>query len=56
MRSADPSRTPLSLRMEATLSVSRDTGRAMSQENVEALRWLYGEWAKGNMWALKDWT
>jgi ketosteroid isomerase-like protein len=26
----------------------------MSQENVEALRWLYGEWAKGNMWALRD--
>ena len=26
----------------------------MSQENVEALRWLYGEWAKGNLWALRD--
>jgi ketosteroid isomerase-like protein len=26
----------------------------MSQENVDALRWLYGEWAKGNMWALRD--
>jgi ketosteroid isomerase-like protein len=26
----------------------------MSQENVERLRWLYGEWAKGNLWALRD--
>jgi ketosteroid isomerase-like protein len=26
----------------------------MSQENVEALRGLYGEWAKGNLWALRD--
>ena len=26
----------------------------MPRENVEALRWLYGEWAKGNMWALRD--
>jgi ketosteroid isomerase-like protein len=26
----------------------------MSKENVEALRWLYAEWAKGNMWALRD--
>lgn len=26
----------------------------MSQENVEALRWLYGEWAKGDLWALRD--
>jgi ketosteroid isomerase-like protein len=26
----------------------------MSQENVEALRWLYGEWAKGNLWALRE--
>jgi ketosteroid isomerase-like protein len=26
----------------------------MSQENVEALRRLYGEWAKGNLWALRD--
>ena len=26
----------------------------MSQENVEALRWLYREWANGNMWALRD--
>ena len=26
----------------------------MSQENVEALRWLHGEWAKGNLWALRD--
>jgi ketosteroid isomerase-like protein len=26
----------------------------MSQENVEALRWLYGEWAKGKLWALTD--
>lgn len=26
----------------------------MSEENVEALRWLYGEWAKGNLWALRD--
>jgi ketosteroid isomerase-like protein len=25
----------------------------MSQENVEALRWLYGEWAKGDLWALR---
>jgi ketosteroid isomerase-like protein len=25
----------------------------MSQENVEALRWLYGEWAQGNLWALR---
>jgi ketosteroid isomerase-like protein len=25
----------------------------MSQENVEALRWLYEEWAKGNLWALR---
>src|SRR4051794_36057133 len=23
-------------------------------ENVERLRWLYGEWAKGNLWALRD--
>ena len=26
----------------------------MSQENVEALRRLYDEWAKGNLWALRD--
>src|SRR5436190_6941399 len=26
----------------------------MSQENVETLRWLYGEWAKGNLWALRE--
>jgi ketosteroid isomerase-like protein len=26
----------------------------MSQENVEALRRLYGEWAKGNLWALRE--
>ncbi len=26
----------------------------MSQENVERLRRLYGEWAKGNLWALRD--
>jgi ketosteroid isomerase-like protein len=26
----------------------------MSQENVEALRWLYEEWAKGNLWALRE--
>jgi hypothetical protein len=26
----------------------------MSQENVEALRRLYEEWAKGNLWALRD--
>jgi ketosteroid isomerase-like protein len=25
----------------------------MSQENVEVLRWLYGEWAKGDLWALR---
>ena len=26
----------------------------MSQENVNALRWLYGEWAKGDLWALRE--
>jgi ketosteroid isomerase-like protein len=26
----------------------------MSRENVEALRWLYGEWAKGDLWALRE--
>ena len=26
----------------------------MSSENVEALRRLYSEWEKGNMWALRD--
>jgi ketosteroid isomerase-like protein len=26
----------------------------MSQENVERLRWLYGEWARGNLWALRE--
>ena len=26
----------------------------MSRENVEALRWLYEEWAKGNLWALRE--
>jgi ketosteroid isomerase-like protein len=26
----------------------------MSQENVEALHWLYKEWAKGNLWALRE--
>ena len=26
----------------------------MSQENVETLRRLYAEWAKGNLWALRD--
>jgi ketosteroid isomerase-like protein len=26
----------------------------MSQENVDALRRLYGEWTKGNLWALRD--
>jgi ketosteroid isomerase-like protein len=25
----------------------------MSQENIQALRWLYGEWAKGDLWALR---
>jgi ketosteroid isomerase-like protein len=25
-----------------------------SEENVGKLRWLYGEWAKGNLWALRD--
>jgi ketosteroid isomerase-like protein len=28
----------------------------MSQENVERLRWLYGEWDKGNLWAFGDIT
>jgi ketosteroid isomerase-like protein len=28
--------------------------RAMSDANVDALRRLYGEWAKGNLWALGD--
>ncbi len=26
----------------------------MSQANVERLRWLYGEWAEGNLWALRN--
>jgi hypothetical protein len=26
----------------------------MSQANVEALRWLYEEWAEGNLWALRE--
>jgi ketosteroid isomerase-like protein len=26
----------------------------MSRENVERLRGLYAEWAKGNLWALRD--
>jgi len=26
----------------------------MSRENVEALREMYAEWAKGNLWALRD--
>src|SRR5207248_2866677 len=26
----------------------------MSQENVERLRSLYDDWAKGNLWALRD--
>jgi ketosteroid isomerase-like protein len=26
----------------------------MSQENIERLRRLYAEWAKGNLWALRD--
>jgi ketosteroid isomerase-like protein len=26
----------------------------MSHEGVEQLRWLYGQWAKGNLWALRD--
>jgi len=26
----------------------------MSQENVEALRWLYAQWAKGDLWALRE--
>jgi hypothetical protein len=26
----------------------------MSQENVERLRWLYGEWATGNLWVLRE--
>jgi ketosteroid isomerase-like protein len=26
----------------------------MSKEDVERLRWLYGEWAKGNLWALRE--
>jgi ketosteroid isomerase-like protein len=25
-----------------------------SEANVETLRWLYGEWAKGNLWALRE--
>jgi ketosteroid isomerase-like protein len=24
------------------------------EENVKALRWLYGEWAKGDLWALRE--
>jgi ketosteroid isomerase-like protein len=24
----------------------------MSREGIEGLRWLYAEWAKGNLWAL----
>jgi ketosteroid isomerase-like protein len=26
----------------------------LSEENVKTLRWLYGEWAKGNLWAVRD--
>ena len=26
----------------------------MARENVDTLRWLYGEWAKGNLWALRE--
>jgi ketosteroid isomerase-like protein len=26
----------------------------MSRENLGALRWLYEEWAKGNLWALRE--
>ena len=26
----------------------------MSQENIKTLRWLYGEWAKGDLWALRE--
>jgi ketosteroid isomerase-like protein len=26
----------------------------MSQEDVKRLRWLYEEWAKGNLWALRE--
>ena len=26
----------------------------MSEENVEALRWLYAQWAKGDLWALRE--
>jgi ketosteroid isomerase-like protein len=26
----------------------------MSQESAERLRWLYTEWAKGNLWALSE--
>ncbi len=25
----------------------------MSRENIDALHWLYGEWAKGDLWALR---
>jgi ketosteroid isomerase-like protein len=26
----------------------------MARENVERLRWLYSEWARGNLWALSE--
>jgi ketosteroid isomerase-like protein len=26
----------------------------MSHEGIEGLRWLYSEWAKGNLWALRE--
>src|SRR5215204_3741216 len=46
-------------RLSSALAIGRaygeaDTWRAMSQENMERLRWLYGEWAKGNLWPFAD--
>ncbi len=41
--------------MNAAVAVTeRDTARAMSRENVEALRSVYDEWGKGNFQAGTD--
>ena len=34
------------------MTPARDTGLAMSQENVEVVRSLYSEWEKGRFWSV----
>src|SRR3954449_13035225 len=42
------------MQFRSRLSPLRDTGRAMSRENVDALRAVYDEWGRGNFRAGVD--